>query len=291
MGEFSLSKRKRNWDRNLSRHCANEVDNTHRSRSEYDSSVWQTTAESASTAIHENDLAECARSSDVKDVNFWTNVFFSSDTSLPEAPRNPNSKNPSSREMVSEIASLPSTSSVRHRSIDGKAAKKVDNMMPSNTAFLLNNVISKMNDQSPRLGRANKTDSNRTAPTQSKYEFEPISRRSHNTPNHFPFSSNDSLLSLPPSYTLLNVIKPRSLLPKRKNHSNSCPGESEHLTASTSDAPSTQRYTAVTGSNFLQTLSELHFDHNEGCPTSSSTLTPPQVASRHREIHPKQKDR
>lgn len=275
MGEFSLSKRKRNWDRNLSRHCANAVDNsTHRSRSEYDSSVWPTTAEPASTARHTNDLTESARNNDVKDVNFWTNVFFSGDTSLPEAPRKSNSKNPSSREIVSEIAS---TSSATHRSIDDK---KVENMMPSNTAFLLNNVISKLNEQNPRLSRANKIDSNRAAPSQSKYEFEPISRRSHNASNHFPFSSNadDSVLTLPPSYTLLNVIKPRSLLPKRKNHSNSCPAESEHVTASTGDASSTQRYTATADSNFLQTLSELHFDHND---------------VRHREIagHPKQKDR
>lgn len=297
MGEFSLSKRKRNWDRNLSRYCANDVDDaTHRSRSEYDSSVWPITT-ATSAVRHENDLTENTRSGDVKDVNFWTNVFFSGDTSLPDAPRKSSGKNPSTSDIVNEIASMPSTSSAVQHSADGKA-KKVDNMntkTSSNTAFLLNNVISKLNDQNPRSSRTNKSDSSRTAPTQSKYEFEPISRRSHDASNHFSFSSNanDSLLTLPPSYTLLNVIKPRSLLPKRKNHSSSYPGESEHLTTTSDHAALTPRYTAAADSNFLQTLSELHFDQNDLFPTSTTAIASPQSASRHREItgHSKQKDR
>lgn len=307
MGEFSLNKRKRNWDRNLSRHCANDVDDsstTHRSHSEFDSSAWPTTvANTTSSATrHENDLSENARNNDVKDVkdvNFWKNVFFSGDTSLPDAPRKSNGKNQSTSEMVNEIASMPSTST--HRPVDGKA-KKVDNMVSSNTAFLLNNVISKLNEQSPRSNRSGKSESGRTAATQSKYEFEPISRRSHDASNHFSFSTNnagDSLLTLPPSYTLLNVIKPRSLLPKRKNHSASCPGESEQAATSTTtggsgDASSTHRCPTTTESNFLQTLNELHFDHNDLFPTSSTALaTSPQSASRTRDGagHSKQKDR
>lgn len=297
MGEFSLSKRKRNWDRNLSRHCANDVDdNMHRSQSEYDSSVWPTAhaATAPSTARHGNDLGESARNNDVKDVNFWTNVFFSGDTTLPDAPRKSNGKNPTASETVNEIASMPSTSSATHRPIDGKA-KKVDNMRSSNTAYLLNNVISKLNEPSTRSGRATKSDSTRPSAAQSKYEFEPISRRTHDASNHFSFSgtASDSLLTLPPSYTLLNVIKPRSLLPKRKNHSSSYAGESEHMTTAIADATSTQRYPAAANSTFLQTINELQFDHNGLFPASSTALASPQSASRQRENagQSKQKER
>lgn len=297
MGEFSLSKRKRNWDRNLSRQCANDVDDSaHRSLSEYDSSVWPTTVATTTSATrHENDPTENARNNDVKDVNFWTNVFFSGDTSLPDAPRKSNSKNQTTSAMVNEIASMPSTSAHVHpRSIDGKA-KKVDNMMTSNTAFLLNDVITKLNEQNPRSTRSNKGDSSRTAPTQSKYEFEPISRRSHDALNHFSFSNTagDSLLTMPPSYTLLNVIKPRSLLPKRKNHSITYPGESEQLTTTSGGTSSTQRYPPAADSNFMQTLNELHFDHNDLLPTPATALASPQSGSRTRETagHSKQKDR
>lgn len=305
MGEFSLNKRKRNWDRNLSRHCANDVDDiTHRSHTDYDSSMWPPTA-SITSVRQENDFTENARNNDVnvKDVNFWTNVFFSGDTSLPDPPRKSNAKSQSTSETVNEIASMPSTSSsaAAHRTSDGKV-KKVDNMKSSNTAFLLNNVISKLNEQSPRSGsatnRANKIDSSRsTAATQSKYEFEPISRRSQDASNHFSFSSDagNSLLTLPPSYTLLNVIKPRSLLPKRKNNSNSYSGDAEHLSTSIGDAASTQRYSAATDSTFLQTLSELHFDHNDLLSTSTTALSSPRSAatSRHRDTagQSKQKER
>lgn len=213
MGEFNLNKRKRNWDRNLSRYATNislannANQNENKSLNDYES-MWSSRHDDPPSTSSNETVANL--NTDVKDVNFWTNVFF-----------NNNNNNIESR-MANGASSTP-TSPLYTSANNNQSERKAKKNHPTNTAILLNNIISNLKDHQTKIGVvASGTANHSNNATSNNYDMDTISNGSHEAKNHFSFSvGEDSLPTSKPSYTFLSSVRPKSLKSNRKNLVNS----------------------------------------------------------------------
>lgn len=137
---------------------------------------------------------------DVKDVNFWTSVFFNNGSAMV-------SSSDLVKSLYSPAASTATISSTTSTSTtaagDRKLIKKATNPTTPST-YLLNNIISNAkNNRSKVIVNANKSDRDQ------------MFGDDINVSNSVDPSSPSS--SVVGSFAFLNTIKPRDLLPKRKN--------------------------------------------------------------------------
>lgn len=274
MGEFNnVSKRKRNWNRNTGRFD----DNSEKSN--------ETTEDPNNPMAHfesmwPNESSESAQSADVKDVNFWTKVFFNNNN-VASDPRKANDSHASTGAGQNEQ----------------RKSRKSQNQS-SNTAILLNSIISNLKDHrsKPSVSNSNNISSitsnidtlNRNLNLNDLNDLSTNEIKSA-APTSLENANNDSMIMAKPSYTLLNnSSKSKSAPTKRKSITNLSAhrlGESDDFNdmaevnsdennASASDQGirrlSLDDGNELNSSNsiFLQTLNDLRLDHPNFSPNS-----------------------
>lgn len=292
MGEFNVSKHKRNWNRNDTHFDAtvngekSSIDATNISNpnDNYDSMCAKENSEGSQNA--------CS-SANVKDVNFWTKVFFNNNNITNEHRKSQNDARQSSSE------SSGSSSSNNHHT------ERKSKNQPTNTAILLNSFISNLkpnasNTTSSNISNItsnidtlnrnlNLNDLNEDAKNPSTSTSSKKIQASSSAP-----TCVESLIMTKPSYTLLNKNNnnnsngtAKNATPKRKNITNLSAhrqGESDHSifndanetnSIDTNGAGELSDGNDLNSSNsiFLQTLNDLQLEHHSFASTGNSRET------------------
>lgn len=262
MDEFILNKQKNNGDKNNERNDRNKRTNNGNTDenaltainletmlSENDTLQTPSTSASASNANKHSQ-----RPNNIKDINFWKSVFFNNKNN--DGVNGYNSISKSASDNI-DINTLTSRSvPLDNYQIDRKARKHHPNHS-SNTAILLNSIITNLNERhKTKVTNDNTTDNdnlndsvlnNNNSVNNGLTSPDPIdagsrfsadnnkSSRNYNNSSGLHISNIESLLASTPSYTYLKSMKHKSLTPtKRKSNVTSFSshqGESDRYTA------------------------------------------------------------
>lgn len=186
MGEFNLGERKRNAERNGRRGNDRKSNPCLRPSSKTDyEHAWSLQQTDAPASLIDN-AAASQQTDDVKDVNFWTNVFFNSGSS----PSTDLSK-----------SMYPSTAVTSNGNNDRDA---LNAPVSTTSAILLNNIISNMKDNRSKV-LVNAPNGSRT-------------NESDGGGLELLTSSVEPTVSSTSSYAFVNAMKQHDLSTKRKSN-------------------------------------------------------------------------
>lgn len=216
MGEFNLNDRKRNWDRSGRRDNVTvnqrKANPCTKSASNFDfEHAWSlqqndfdSNYRTASSLI---DSSPSQQTDDVKDVNFWTNVFFNNGPAVSGSSDLATTLYP-----LTDMGNAASTNTSGAPS-DRRSRKPPKPTTASPSTCLLNDIISNLKDHRSKVvvNAGNNSNNSSMGAERSNDVTETGGRYRIST------SSADSLLSSTPSYAFLNATKQKNALPKRKS--------------------------------------------------------------------------
>lgn len=198
---------------------------------------------STSTLLNSNNK-NSQKPNNIKDINFWKSVFFNNKSGDSYNDVSKTAGESIDMNTLVPSASSHSTSSAENHQSDRKTRKNQNHS--SNTAILLNNIISNLNERRTKVSNdaagetssLTENDLVNSGLTADPSDLDSISlgscKSSRKNNSGFHISSIESLLASTPSYTYLKTMKHKNLTPKRKNTVTSLSshqGESDRFTA------------------------------------------------------------
>lgn len=258
MGEFNLGDRKRGVSGRRTNLCTRSASNfdfengwsTHTPRSLYENNNGGSGGNNA--IIGDGNGTGSQQTDDVKDVNFWTSVFFNNggSTMVSSSDLVKSLYSPASTATITSTAST-ATTAAGAASNDRKLAKKTPTT-PS--TYLLNSIISNAkNNRSKVIVNANNHKSDRDLFGDQINGLNTVE----------PSSSSSSSSPSAASYAFLNTIKQHDLLPKRGENALSAhqAGELDYQSDIGSERDNIVNKGSASTGDFLQVCLTFFFIH------------------------------